>query len=109
MEIKMKVLVCLLMFISFGACSHKKHCGDKASCQKTEAVKVQQAAFDGNCAMGLCHKKLVKGDSKYQLEYKGQLYYFSSAEAKDKFLTKIDENIKDANRSWETLGADRVR
>jgi len=103
----MKILVSLFLLISLGACAHKKHCEDKASCQKTE-VK-EKVAFDGNCPMGLCHKKLVKGDSKHKVEYKGQSYYFSTAEAKDTFMAKIDENIKTANKQWETLGADRVK
>ena len=104
----MKFLVCLLMLISFGACAHKKNCGDKDSCSKKEVVQ-EQAAFDGHCPMGLCNKKMVKGDSQYNLNYKGEVYHFSSAEARDTFAAKIDENIKAANRSWETLGADRVK
>ncbi|MBA2405413.1 MAG: YHS domain-containing protein [Bdellovibrionales bacterium] len=104
----MKILMGLLMLVSIGACSHKKNCGDKSSCHKSE-VKQQEAAYGGNCAMGLCHKKVVKGDSKHNVEYKGKVYHFSSAEAKDNFLAKIDENIKEADKQWAQLGADRVR
>lgn len=104
----MKILVSLFLLLSFGACAHKKHCADKTSCQKTEAVK-EKVAFDGHCAMGLCNKKLVKGDSQYKLEYKGVVYYFSSAQARDTFVAKVDENIKAANGHWETSAADRAK
>lgn len=66
-------------------------------------------SYGGLCANGLCKKKEVKGDPKYMVDYKGRCYIFSSAEAKDNFLSAIDENIKKADAHWMQIGAERVR
>ena len=104
----MKTLLCLVMLFGFGACAHKKSCSDKSSCTKKTEVK-EDVAFAGHCPMGLCLKKVVKGEKEHRVEYKGKVYYFSSAEAKDKFLTKIDDNIKKANAQWDSPAMNRVR
>lgn len=112
----MKVLVVsLVLLVTLSACAHKKkNCADKESCNKPKTAEVQnieavKAAFDGHCPMGLCLKKKVKGDNQYKVDYKGQVYLFSSAEARDKFLSKIDSNIKKANQEWAKFSADKLR
>jgi len=104
----MKVLLCLVMLFGLGACAHKKNCPDKSACSKKSEVK-ENIAFDGHCPMGLCLKKVVKGEKQHRVEYKEKVYYFSSAEAKNKFLANIDDNIKKANTHWGNQPMNRVR
>lgn len=103
----MKLLLCLVLLFGFSACAHKKSC-DKPACSKKAEVK-EDVAFDGNCPMGLCMKKVVKGEKQHRVEYKGKIYYFSTAEAKDQFLSNIDDNIKKANTQWRNQAINRVR
>lgn len=104
----MKVLMCLVMLLGLGACAHKEGCSDKSACSKKTEVK-EIVAFEGNCPMGLCYKKFVKGDKSHRVEYKNKVYYFSSEEAKDKFLSNIEGNIKKANVYWENQAMNRTR
>jgi YHS domain-containing protein len=103
----MKLLLCLALMFGFSACAHKKSC-DKPACSKKTEVK-EDVAFGGHCPMGLCLKKVVKGEKQHRVEYKGKIYYFSTAEAKDKFLANIDNNIKKANAEWDNQGMGRIR
>jgi YHS domain-containing protein len=96
------------MLLGLGACAHKNNCSDKSAYSKKTEVK-ENVAFDGHCPMGLCLKQVVKGEKQHRVEYKGKIYYFSSAEAKDKFLAKIDDNIEKANTHWDTQPMNRVR
>lgn len=111
----MKILLSLFLLVTLSACAHKKKCcANKESCNKPKTTEVQKveevrAAFDGYCPMGLCLKKKVKGDSQYKVDYKGQVYFFSSAEARDKFVSKMDANIKKANQEWTKVGSDKLR
>lgn len=103
----MKLLMCLVLMLGFSGCAHKKQYDKSDSSKKT--VVNEDVAFDGHCPMGLCLKKIVKGDKQHRVEYKGKVYYFSSAEAKDKFLSKVDDNIKKANAHWDNQAMNRVR
>ncbi len=109
----MRFLLSLCLLLNFAACSHKKMCADKSSCAKTESCSktVKPAlAYDGHCPMGLTNKAKVKGDHQYKLEYKGKHYVFSSTEARDSFMSKIDDHIKKADAQWESLEAvDRIK
>ena len=109
----MKIILSLFLLVTLGACAHKKKCSDKASCAKEESCNKSEAkeavAYGGLCANGLCKKLEVKGDEKFKVDYKGKCYLFSSAEARDNFLAKIEENIKKADAHWEKVSADRVR
>lgn len=104
----MKILLVLLLLVTFGSCAHKKNCSDNSSCQKAEVKPA--VCYDGYCPMGLSKKLKVKGDHRYYLEYKGKHYIFSSAEARDTFMSKIDHHIKKADTYWEMMeGSDRLR
>lgn len=102
----MKMILSLVMLLTFGACANREHQPKapevpKASVESTSEAK-KEVAYGGNCGMGLCHKKMVKGDPQYNFEYKGKIYHFSSAKAREQFIAKIDENIKKADKQWET-------
>jgi hypothetical protein len=110
----MKILLALLMVVTFSACAHKKMCSDSSSCQKQESCKKTvvkpEVCYNGYCPMGLTKKLKVKGDHRYNLEYKGKHYIFSSPEARDSFMSKIDHHIKKADTHWEMIeGSDRLR
>ena len=59
--------------------------------------------------MGMCEKKKVLGNDQYKVDYKGKCYFFSSAEARDRFLSKIEQNIQKADAQWEMIGQGRIR
>lgn len=111
----MKTLIVLVLLVTIGACSHRNNCHESSSCHKTGSCTKQDAksvvTYDGHCPMGLTKKQKVKGDHQYKVEYKGKLYIFSSADARDTFMSKIDEHIKKADAHWEESmdAADRVR
>jgi YHS domain-containing protein len=97
------------MLVIFSSCASNRKPEDAVTAKeaaKEEAV-AQKAEYDGNCPMGLCLRKKVKGNEKYNLDYKGKHYVFSSQEAKDKFITKLDENIKKADLEWESRASVR--
>ena len=103
----MKTLIAVLFLLALGACASRQPKPVVAA--PTPTVKKVEAAYGGNCGMGLCHKKMVKGDEKYSTDYKGQHYIFSSQEAKDKFMKNIDANIALANKAWESALADKLK
>lgn len=110
----MKILLVLIVLVTLGACSHKKMCSDSSSCHKEDSCKKSEVkpvvCYDGYCPMGLTKKLKVKGDPRYNLEYKGKHYIFSSAEARDTFMSKIDHHLQKAHTHWEMLeGTDRLR
>lgn len=106
----MKLFMCLVLMLTFGACASKET-SQVPVVVKTEEVKkeepVKTAEFGGNCGMGLCLKKIVKGDPKYSVEHKGKTYLFSSAKARDKFMKNADKNIELANKQWSVMGAEK--
>lgn len=103
----MKTFMCLVLLLTFAACASKEQ-KPVASPVVTETEKIDKknVAYGGNCGMGLCLKKRVKGDTKYGVDYKGKTYLFSSAEARDKFVSNMDRNIELANKHWSALGAE---
>ena len=107
----MKLFMCLVLMLTFGACASKEE-SQVPVVSETEEVKkeepVQEIAFGGHCGMSLCNKKVVKGDPKYSVEYKGKTYLFSSAAARTKFMKNADKNIELANKRWSVLGAEKV-
>ena len=110
----MRILLCLLVSMAFSSCAHQKKCDESSPCQKEGSYKKAETettfAYDGHCPMGLTKKLKVKGNPKYRVEYKGKNYLFSSPEARDSFLSKIDHHIKKADNHWESGDAvDRVR
>lgn len=111
----MKALIILVLLVTISACSHKKMCHENSSCHKQDSCKKPEVksavTYDGHCPMGLTKKQKVKGDHQYKIEYKGKQYIFSSAEARDSFMSKIDEHIKKADAHWEESmdAVDRVR
>lgn len=110
----MKVILGLFLFISLTACAHKKNCYDKSSCGKQESCSKPEvkptASYAGHCPMGLTQKKKIQGNHQYSVDYKGKHYIFSSPEARDVFMSKIDVHIKKADAHWETIeSADRIR
>jgi YHS domain-containing protein len=102
----MKLILCLLMIFSFGACT-SHHPGSEAEKEaKAAAVK---PAYEGHCAMGVCRKVRVPGQAKYSVMYRGNKYLFSTEDARDDFLSDIDKNIKKANREWEMAKGTQVK
>jgi YHS domain-containing protein len=108
----MKLLLSLVLLLSFGACSSHENKSTTPEVPET-AVKTTEAkkevAYGGHCGMGLCHKKTVKGNPEYNFEYKGKIYHFSSAKAREQFIKDIDANIAKADKHWENLNADSKR
>ena len=107
----MKFVVFSLLLLTFGACASKQAEVSPAAttAQVEQAAVKSEAAYGGNCGMGLCLKKKVKGDEKFSVDYKGKHYIFSSAEARDNFVSKIDANIKKADAEWaRNSGADKM-
>ena len=108
----MKMFLSLVLLLSFGACSSHEN---KTTTPEVPATTVKtteakkEVAYGGNCGMGLCYKKTVKGNPEYNFEYKGKIYHFSSAKARKEFIAKIDENIAKADKHWENLNADSKR
>ena len=107
----MRIIFALFALIILSACSHRQSSDAKTSCTKDcSKVEVKQAvAYDGHCAMGMCEKKKVVGTAQYKVDYKGKCYFFSSAEARDSFLAKIEQNIQKADAHWEMIGQGRIR
>jgi YHS domain-containing protein len=109
----MRILFALFVLITLSACSHRQSCNGKTSCTKDEScskVEAKQAvAYDGHCAMGMCEKKKVLGSGQYKVDYKGKCYFFSSAEARDRFISKIEQNIQKSDAQWEMIGQGRAR
>lgn len=107
----MKLILCLAVLISFVGCaSHENKPAASevpATTVKTSEAK-KEIAYGGNCGMGLCHKKMVKGNPEYNFEYKGKIYHFSSAKARTEFISKIDENIKKADTQWNAGNANKL-
>lgn len=97
----MKLFIAFVLSFSFAAIAATPETKTQASAAETKTIK---PAFGGHCAMGLCAKKKVMGDEKYSVEYKGERYLFSSAEARDKFLSNIDKNIELARNEFKSLG-----
>ena len=103
----MKILVLTALVLTLGACASQR---EESKPAEQAAAVVTPAAYEGHCPMGLCLKKSVKGDERYSVDYKGQHYIFSSPEARDNFISRIDNNIKKANKEWAAnTSADRVR
>jgi YHS domain-containing protein len=101
----MKLIVSTLLLLTLGACASYHQKPNEAAQAAPVAAEVKNpAAYNGHCPMGLCLKKMVKGDEKYDVEYKGKRYIFSSPEARDKFVSNIDANIKKANNHWARNG-----
>lgn len=100
------VLLCLLL-LTIGACASKQapEAAPATTAQVEQAAVKSEAAYGGHCGMGLCLKKNVKGDEKFSVDYKGKHYIFSTAEARDNFVSKIDANIKKADAEWATHAA----
>jgi YHS domain-containing protein len=105
----MKHLISASLLVLISACANYRTTSNTPS-SNSEPVPVPvpmitenaaPAAYEGNCAMGMCLKKKVKGDERYSVDYKGKHYVFSSPQARDKFLANIDRNINLANRQWE--------
>lgn len=106
----MKLIVCTLLLLTLGACaSYQDKANETAQAAPAAEVKQAEAAYNGHCPMGLCLKKMVKGDEKYDVEYKGKRYIFSSPEARDKFLSNIDKNIKAADQHWAKNAGERAQ
>jgi YHS domain-containing protein len=103
----MKVLLCLIVLLAIGGCASHEKPVDVSTAGTSESKT--EVAFDGHCGMSLCQKKIVKGDPKYAIQYKGKTYHFSSAEARDQFMSKIDTHIEMANNHWTAMGADRSK
>lgn len=107
----MRIFLSLIVLLTLTscACSHKNKQASTEEGYCTKSDSKVAVAYGGLCANGLCKKKEVKGDPQYMVDYKGRCYIFSSAEAKDNFLSAIDANIKKADAHWEQIGAERVR
>ena len=110
----MKVILCLFLFISLSACAHKKNCHDMSSCGKQESCSKPEVkptvSYGGHCPMGLAKKMKIQGNHEYRIDYKGKHYIFSSPEARDVFMSKIDHHINKADAHWETIeSADRIK
>lgn len=106
----MKLFPSLALLLTLGACaSHETKTPSEvpATTVKTSEAN-KEIAYGGTCAMGLCHKKTVKGNPEYNFEYKGKIYHFSSLKAREQFIAKIDENIKKADQHWNNLSADKL-
>jgi YHS domain-containing protein len=102
----MKWALCILMILSLVSCANRR---EHNPATQSPVVTSAPAEYNGQCAMGMCLKKNVVGTEKYSVDYKGKHYIFSSEEARDKFLSNIDANIKRANKQWEMSSADRKR
>ncbi len=100
----MKSFVMLVFLLTLGACASHQQNGQTVEAAPVVVPVKKEAAYNGNCPMGLCLKKMVKGDDKYELEYKGNRYIFSSSEARDKFVSNIEANIKKADAHWAVNG-----
>lgn len=87
---------CLLSLFAVSCASH--HPGSEA--EKEAQLAALGPAYGGNCAMGMCKKKVVPGKLKYKVDYRGNRYVFSSEEARDTFLSDLDKNIATANAEW---------
>ena len=110
----MKIILILFLLISLTACAHKKNCQDKSSCGNQESYSKSEVkptvSYGGHCPMGLTQKMKIQGNHQYRIDYKGKHYIFSSPEARDVFMSKIDHHIKKADAHWETIeSADRIR
>lgn len=100
----MKILSGLLLLVTLTGCAtEQQNIQKKADKAEASESTSTTAAYGGKCAMSLCHKKDVQGDPRYNVEYKGQKYLFSSEEARDKFLLDIEGNIKKADQHWGTF------
>jgi len=78
----------------------------QAEVHEAEVKKETKAAeFDGHCGLNLCLKKnMVKCDPNVTLEYKGKNYCFVDTDARDKFIEKIEYNLRSANEQWMIMG-----
>lgn len=102
----MKLVLGLLLILSFGACT-SHHPGSEA--EKDAKVAAIKPAYEGYCANGVCHKLRVPGKAKHSVMYKGNKYLFSSEKAMDEFLSDIDANIETANREWAAAKGTQVK
>lgn len=97
-------LILMLLTLITVSCAGKKHqitqYEDIPHEHKTESeLKV---AYDGKCSMAVCEDHCdLKSNRKNSYEYKGVTYFFSSEEARSKFIKDIDENIKKADAAWK--------
>ena len=65
----------------------------------------EKAQFEGKCAYSVANGKFnVEGNPDYKLDHNGVTYFFSSAEARDKFSAHIGDHVQRANRSWGGRG-----
>lgn len=97
----MKFIFMITVMLSLPAMAMKENSRTVASSPEAKTVKV---AFDGNCAWGMCHKKVGKGKAEYFIDYKGERYLFSSEEQRDQFTAEIDKNILKAKANYESIG-----
>lgn len=102
----MKFIFILAVILSPPAIAMKESNRTVASSPQAKTIKT---AFDGNCAMGMCHKKIGKGKPEYFIDYKGERYLFSSEEQRDQFTAEIDKNIIKARMNYESIGTAEKR
>jgi hypothetical protein len=97
----MKLLMLSLMILVAGACAYKKRASD-AEVRAVESSKAVE--FDGNCANGLCLRKVrVPCDPTITTKYGDRMYCFSSEQAKTNFLKDVDTNVRNAHREWDIM------
>jgi YHS domain-containing protein len=100
----MKLVLFLLFTLVLGSCASEQERIQKTA-DKAEMSKGANLAYGGNCAMGMCHKKVHPGNAKHSVDYKGKRYLFTSDDARDKFISDIENNIKNADKEWASAAA----
>jgi len=60
-------------------------------------------AYDGNCAMAMAQKRLVKANPKIFLVEDGKTYLFLSEDAKKEFESNPKQFIGQANAAWKEM------
>lgn len=97
------LFILLSSFITISCASKKHQVSEYEDIPHEHKNTVEQkVAYGGNCAMSVCKDHCnIKANKNISHEYKGTTYFFSSEDARSKFIKDIDKNIEKANAAWE--------
>lgn len=107
----MKNSFCMALVLSMPmfllSCASKRDHKDSAhhhhECTPENCRQEKCEKYDKLCATSLAHGDLhTEGKEEFMLTHGGHNYYFSSKQAMNEFKKNIDDNIKAAEKNWQS-------